>query len=124
MMVVDCFRDGPLEGVSADLAQAAVLVEKTAAVDAFSEIGPWSELARGIGFEVEAVVDRSQETTYDLTRLYRMARRFFKLPPIARTLSRRVAPRALQNVVCGLLMPYTVGYGFHRYLTVVLAKPE
>ncbi len=124
MMVIDCFRAGPLDSLSADLARAAVLVEKTAAVDEFAEISPWADLARAVGFDVHELVDRSSETSYDLTRLYRMARRFFKLPPIARSLSRRVAPRALQNVICGLLMPYTVGQGFHRYLSVLLTKPK
>lgn len=124
MMVIDCFRAGPLHEVSEELARAALLVEKTAAVDNFAEIGHWTDLARSLGFEVEEVVDRSAETTHDLARLYRMARRFFKLPPFARSLSRRVAPRALQNVICGLLMPYTVGQGFHRYLSVTLAKPK
>jgi ubiquinone/menaquinone biosynthesis C-methylase UbiE len=123
MMVVDCFRAGPLHEVPEELARAARLVEKTAAVDEFAEISRWTDLARNAGFEVEEVVDRSHETAHDLTRLYRMARRFFKLPPFARSLSRRVAPRALQNVICGLLMPYTVGEGVHRYMSAILIKP-
>lgn len=124
MMVIDCFRAGPLGELAPDLARAAVLVEKTAAVDAFSEIGVWLEMANSIGFSTKEAIDRSAETTHDLTRLYRMARRFFRLHPVARHLTRRVAPRALQNVICGLLMPYTVGEGAHRYMSVVLAKPE
>ena len=124
MMVVDCFRAGPLHEVSEELARAALLVEKTAAVDRFAEIGPWTDLARSVGFELKELVDRSTETSHDLARLYRMARRFFKLPPFARSLSRRVAPRALQNVICGLLMPYTVGQGIHRYMSAIIAKPR
>lgn len=123
MMVIDCFRAGPLAQFGDHLARAAVLVEKTAAVHQFATIGPWTDMARQMGFEVASVVDHSNETTHDLARLYRMAQRFFKLSPLARSLSRRVAPRAMQNVICGLLMPYTVGQGIHRYLKVVLEKP-
>src|SRR5690606_33508269 len=124
LMVVDCFRAGPLHEFPEELARAALLVEKTAAVDQFAEIGPSTDVPRGVGFEFDELVARSTETSHDLARLYRMARRFFKLPPFARSLSRRVAPRALQNVICGLLMPYTVGQGIHRYMSAVIAKPK
>jgi arsenite methyltransferase len=123
MMVFDCFRSRPLEAVSPQLAQAAVLVEKTAAVENFAVVDRWLHAANEIGFREIDVVDRSEETLYDLTRLYRMARRYFKLPAAARLLSKRIAPRALENVICGLLMPYTVGQGIHRYCSVVLEKP-
>jgi arsenite methyltransferase len=123
MMVFDCFRGRALAKVSPALAKAAILVEKTAAVDEFAPIDDWRQLARSVGFVEIEVVDRSAETAHDLSRLYRMARRYFRLPAAVRMLSRRVAPRAMQNVVCGLLMPHTVGAGVHCYFSVVLEKP-
>src|SRR5690606_34049721 len=99
MMVIDCFRACSLDQIPRNLAKASVLVERSAAVDQFAEIAPWEAMARQIGFDVIELADRSIETGHDLTRLYRMARRFFKMSPMARRLSRRIAPRALQNVI-------------------------
>ena len=123
MMVFDCFRGQPLASFAPTLANAAVLVEKTAAVEEFAQIDDWLALARQIGFVEIEVIDRSAETAHDLGRIHRMARRYFRLPAAVRSLSRRIAPRAMENVICGLLMPYTVGAGVHQYRSIVLEKP-
>lgn len=123
LMVIDCFRNAPLDSFDPLLARGAVLVEKTAAVDSFAVIKPWLQLAESIGFQEIEVVDRSSETAYDLTRLYQLAQRFFNMSPVAKLLRHAMPPLAQENAICGLLMPYTVGLGVHGYYSIVLEKP-
>ncbi|MGI9456872.1 MAG: methyltransferase domain-containing protein [Aeoliella sp.] len=123
MLVIDCFRNELLENLEEDLRRAALLVEKTAAVDAFALIGEWRELCESIGFHVRDVCDRSAETARDLARLYQMARRFFKMSLAVKVIRRAMPPLAVENAICGLLMPYTVGHGAHGYYSIVLEKP-
>lgn len=123
MMVIDCFRNQPLETLDDDLREAAELVEKTAAVDGFALIDEWRQMAGDVGFALVDCTDRSHETARDLQRLYRLARRFFKMSLAVKLIRRAMPERAMENAVCGLLMPYTVGHAAHGYYTVVLEKP-
>lgn len=124
MMVIDCFRNQPLDALTTDLGEAAVLVEKTAAVDGFAQIDEWREMADGVGFRLVDCTDRSHETARDLRRLYRLARRFFKMSLAVKLIRRAMPKLAMENAVCGLLMPYTVGHEAHGYYTLVLEKPK
>ncbi len=123
LMVIDCFRNQPLDVLPDDLRRAAVLVEKTAAVDSFAVLNDWQQLATDVGFEILGVTDHSAETARDLQRLYRLARRFFKMSLAVKLIRRAMPALALENAVCGLLMPYTVGQGAHGYYNIVLEKP-
>ncbi|QDU55970.1 class I SAM-dependent methyltransferase [Aeoliella mucimassa] len=123
MMVIDCFRNQPLESFDAPLQQAARLVEKTAAVDAFAVMDSWQAMATSLGFSLVSVVDRSADTATDLARLYRLSRRFFNMSLAVKLIRRTMPPLAVENAICGLLMPYTVGYSAHGYYSVVLEKP-
>lgn len=123
MMVIDCYRNQPLDAVDEQLREAALLVEKTAAVDKFAELEPWKQMVREVGFEVIECTDRSTETARDLRRLYRLSRRFFKMSLAVKLIRRAMPALAMENAVCGLLMPYTVGHSVHGYYTITLAKP-
>lgn len=123
MVVIDCFRSAPLESFPAELQRAALLVEKTAAVDAFAEFHGWTRMVKSLGFNILDATDRSHETAIDLARLYRLARRFFKMSAAVRLIRRAMPPLAMESSVCGLLMPYTVGHGAHAYYSMVLEKP-
>ena len=122
-MVIDCFRRAPLDELPDDLRQAALLVEKTAAVDAFAVLTEWQQMIEKVGFKIASVSDRSAETARDLERLYRLARRFFKMSMAVKLIRRAMPALAMENAVCGLLMPYTVGQGAHGYYNIVLKKP-
>lgn len=124
LVVIDCFRRLPLEEFDSELALAAALVEKTAAVDHFAVLPDWLELAKRIGFSQVTVVDRSNETSHDLERLYRLSRRFFKMSIAVRVAKKVMPPLAVENTICGLLMPYTVGHDVHVYCEAVLEKPQ
>lgn len=123
MMVIDCFRNAPLNTFDDDMQRAAVLVEKTAAVDAFAEVDSWKEMVRTVGFDIMVSTNRSSETARDLARLYKLGRRFFKMSAAVKLIRRAMPPLAMENSVCGLLMPYTVGQGAHGYYSFVLEKP-
>ena len=72
LVVIDCFRQKPLDELDADLQLAAKLVEKTTAVDGFAVVNQWLELARSIGFFVLEVHDESEHVVHNLARLYRL----------------------------------------------------
>lgn len=123
MLVIDCFRNAPLESLDDNLKTAARLVEKTAAVDAFAVVDDWKQLVCELGFELQSVTDHSAETATDLSRLYRLSRRFFKMSQAVKLIRRTMPALAMENAVCGLLMPFTVGLGAHGYYSIVLEKP-
>ena len=111
LVVIDCFRQKPLGEFALDLQLAAKLVEKTTAVDGFAVIDPWLELVRSIGFGILEANDESDYVAHNLERLYRLARGFFDDPALVDTVRETVPPLMLQNAICGMLMPYTVGGG-------------
>lgn len=122
LVVIDCWRGGPLESFPPEVREAAQLVEKTTAVNAFSALSDWASMADEQGMKLVMQIDHSAETEQNLARLYRLARRFFRMPRAARAIARAFPPLLLENAVCGLLMPYTVGHGAHAYATVVVEK--
>lgn len=122
LVIVDCFRQRPLAELSDDLQLAARLVEKTTAVDGFAVISQWLELVRSIGFEVLEVNDESEHVAQNLGRFYRLARGFFDDPKLVDTVRQTVPPLMLQNAICGMLMPYTVGGGSHGYYSIALTR--
>jgi ubiquinone/menaquinone biosynthesis C-methylase UbiE len=122
LVAIDCFRRAPLEGLPTELWQAAQLVEKTTAVDAFRGVEEWIRIAQEAGLKLVECIDHSAETEQNLARLYGLARRYFKLSLVARALANAFPPLLLENAVCGLLMPYTVGLGAHAYCTIIVEK--
>ena len=122
LIVIDCFRDAPLEDYEDDLRLAVQLVEKTTAVDKFAVLDRWCDDAEAIGFSVTEKLDLSAETSHNLARLYSLSRRFFKMPLAARAFLKAFPQRLLENSVSGMLMPFTVGAGAHRYCLVELER--
>jgi len=122
LVVVDCFRQRPLAELDADLQLAVKLVEKTTAVDGFAVIGEWLDLVRLVGFSVLEVSDESGHVCHNLARFYRLARGFFDDSKLVETVRQTVPPLMLQNAICGLMMPYTVGGGAHGYYSIALVR--
>lgn len=122
LVVIDCFRDAPLENYDEDLRLAIQLVEKTTAVDKFAVLDSWCADAEAIGLAVTEKLDLSAKTSHNLARLYSLSRRFFKMPRAARAFLKAFPQRLLENSVSGMLMPFTVGQGAHRYCLVELER--
>ena len=122
LVVIDCFRRVPLESLDHELRQAALLVEKTAAVDRFAVADEWLKLATSVGLREVETRDLSSETRENLARLHSLARRFFKMPVAMRAMAKAFPPMLRENSICGLLMPFTVGLGAHAYQMMVVEK--
>jgi len=122
LLVIDCFRGAELETCDEPLQLAARLVEKTMAVNEFAVLQPWSKTVEEIGFTWLEQIDLSCSIRHNLERFYRLARRYFKMPRAARAFSHAFPERLLENSISGLLMPFTVGSGVHRYMFCVLER--
>ncbi|MEN1680613.1 MAG: methyltransferase domain-containing protein [Planctomycetota bacterium] len=120
LVVIDCFRAAPLETLDAPLQRAARLVERTTAVEGFRCVGDWIETAGRAGLQLVETRDLSAETSDNLARLHRLAKRYFKMPAAFRALTKAFPKRMMENGICGLLMPYTVGFGAHTYQAIVV----
>ena len=121
-IVIDCFRQSPLDSYDADLQLAGSLVEKTMAVEEFAVLDDWLRVAGDQGFRVCEQLDLSEAISHNLARFYSLSRRFFKMPLAARAFLKAFPPRLIENAISGLLMPFTVGSGVHRYYLVTLEK--
>jgi arsenite methyltransferase len=121
-VVIDCFRQAPFVEYDADLQLAARLVEKTMAVDEFAVVNLWLQVAEEHGFKIVEQLDLSESISHNLARFYSLARRFFKMPLAARAFLKAFPPRLIENAISGLLMPFTVGSGMHRYYLLTLEK--
>ena len=122
MIVVDCFRHAPLANFAEDLQQAARLVEKTMAVEEFAVLDMWLEHAQAQGLTLIDQKELSDQISQNLARFYSLSRRDFKLPLAARAFLKAFPPRLIENAISGLLMPFTVGSGLHRYYLLCLEK--
>jgi len=122
LLVVDCFRRRPLDKLSPDLQLAARLVEKTTAVGEFAVIDQWFNLVESLGLRVLESRDETNFVIHNLERFYRMARGLFDDPALVDALRQTVPPLLLQNAICGLLMPFTVGGGAHGYYSIALER--
>jgi len=122
LVVIDCFRLQPLEIFAPELQQAAQLVEKTTAVNAFSLLDEFRGAISADGFQELECVDLSAATRSDLARLYKLARMYFKSPSIVRSAGRALKPKLIENAIAGLLMPFTVGYRAHGYYALAFER--
>ncbi len=122
LVVIDCFRDAPLDDYDPDMQLAARLVEKTMAVEEFAVLADWLQHAEKKGLFVLEQRDFSADISHNLARFYSLSRRFFKMPLAARAFLKAFPQRLLENAISGLLMPFTVRSGVHRYYMLTLEK--
>ncbi|TWU25649.1 class I SAM-dependent methyltransferase [Bythopirellula polymerisocia] len=122
LIVIDCFRDAPLETYDTNLQLAARLVEKTMAVEEFAVCDDWLQQAQEEDLSLIELQDLSSNISHNLARFYSLSRRFFKMPMAARAFLKAFPQRLLENSISGLLMPFTVGGGVHRYYMLTLEK--
>jgi SAM-dependent methyltransferase len=124
LIVIDCFRNRPLNEFDEQLQLAALLVEKTTAVDAFSVVNDFVAMSESNGFKMLERRDLCDAVAHNLERLYGLARRFFNMRAGMWAMKKTFGARLLENAICGLLMPFTVGNGVHGYYSIVLEKIE
>jgi SAM-dependent methyltransferase len=122
LIVIDCFRAQDFSALDSNMQLAVQLVEKTMAVDKFWSLARWKDVAVEEGLTTIESVDLSEEISHNVARFYSLSRRFFKMPRAARAFLKAFPPRLLQNAISGLLMPFTVASGAHRYQLCVLER--
>lgn len=92
------------------------------AVDQFAQLDAWLDHAAEEGLALMEQLDLSAEISHNLARFYSLSRRFFKMPLAARAFLKAFPQRLLENAISGMLMPFTVGSGLHRYMLLTLEK--
>jgi ubiquinone/menaquinone biosynthesis C-methylase UbiE len=123
-IVIDGFRKKPSEAITADEQKAAILVEKTMAVEKGLTLDEFLNLARHAGFTGQEYQDLSDAIMPNLKRLEGLARKFFRFPFLARRTAKLLPPYLVKNTIAGLLMPTTVSNGIHGYFVVNLTKDQ
>lgn len=122
LILFDGYRELQPETMSVDEKLAIALVEKSMAVAAFQQIGPFIAQAEAAGFELVANDSLVDAVMPSLKRLDRLARLFLSVPPLTRRwLARRPAPRG-DNLAAAALMRHTVSMGLQGYRQLVLRK--
>lgn len=121
-VLFDGFSDPNLSQHSKDIQTAVRLVELTMAVKQFPPVEQWLSIATSVGFNVLSTKDLSDAILPNLERFQILARGFYKYPKFSQQLTRVLPPALVKNSVAGLLMPFTVSAGAHRYYSLVLEK--
>ncbi|MFH1000931.1 MAG: class I SAM-dependent methyltransferase, partial [Bacteroidota bacterium] len=106
----------------ANLVTAAILTEKSMAVNKFENIDIWLKIAQQTGFTIKLEQDLSKAIMPNLKRLQFLARGYFKYPFLSRIFLRILPLNMVMNSIAGLLMPFTLQNKAHVYYKIILEK--
>lgn len=121
-IVIDGFRCADFDSFTIDLKTAAKLTESSMAVGKPWKINEWTSLCEKVGFKVEIMEDLSKAIMPNLLRFQYLARGFFKYPALSKILIKILPFSLVQNVIAGVLMPFTIGAGLQRYYKIILNR--
>lgn len=121
-VLYDGFRQIGFESLADNLVQAAILTEKSMAVNRSEKIDTWLEIARKIGFKLKVRTDLSKAIMPNLGRLQILARRYFKYPFLSKIFLQILPQDMVMNTIAVLLMPFTVHNKAHCYYKLILEK--
>jgi SAM-dependent methyltransferase len=121
-ILYDGFRMNHFLNLPDDLIRAAILTEKSMAVNTSLEIDQWLQIAKEIGFKVSICDNISTAIMPNLGRLQRLARAYFKYPFIAKFILVFLSREMLINSIAGLLMPFVIHNNAQGYYKIVLHK--
>lgn len=116
------FRNVGFEKYPANLVTAAILTEKSMAVNKFENIDIWLKIAQQIGFTIKVEQDLSKAIMPNLKRLQFLARGYFKYPFLSKIFLRILPLNMVMNSIAGLLMPFTLHNKAHVYYKIILEK--
>jgi len=121
-ILYDGFRQSGFEDLSDPLRHAAILVEKSLAVDKFENIDAWLKMAAQAGFKIRATKDLSRAVMPTLGKLQLLSRKYFEYPWVSK-LFLKILPRdMMMNTIAVLLMPFTIQHKAHGYYKIILEK--
>lgn len=118
----DGFRLSGFDGLSEPLRQAAILVEKSLAVDRFEIIDSWLDMAAQTGFKIKEKKDLSSAVMPTLGKLQLLARKYFEYPLLSKLFLKILPREMMMNTIAVLLMPFTMQHNAHGYYKIVLEK--
>ena len=118
------FRQVGFNKLPTNLKKAAVITEKSMAVNRFEQLDIWLEIAQEVGFKVSIQVDLSKSIMPNLARLQSLSRKYFKYPFLSKSILLFLPRNMVMNSIAGMLMPFTVYNKAHCYQKIILEKPE
>ncbi|MGD0278810.1 MAG: methyltransferase domain-containing protein [Smithella sp.] len=121
-VLYDGFRQTGFESLTDNLVQAAIITEKSLAVNRSEKIDTWLEIAGKIGFKLKVTTDLSKAIMPNLGRLQILARKYFKYRFLSKIILKILPQDMLMNSVAVLLMPFTVHNKAHGYYKLILEK--
>lgn len=121
-VLYDGFRQIGFESLPDNLIKAAILTEKSLAVNRFERIDAWLKLAVQAGFKVKVKQDLSQAIMPNLARLQLLARKYFEFPLLSKMFLKLFPENAMGNCIAVLLMPFTFHNRAHGYYKIILEK--
>ena len=121
-LLYDGYKGEKFDKISENLKTAAMLTEKSMAVNYFEKIDVWTAAAVEIGFKIKIISDQSEPIRPNLERCQRWARRYYKNTFLSKMLIRILPKGMLINSIAGLLMPFTVYNNAHRYYKIIIEK--
>jgi ubiquinone/menaquinone biosynthesis C-methylase UbiE len=121
-IVYDGFRQTGFESLPDNLVQAAIITEKSLAVNRFEKIDAWLEMAVQTGFQIKVKQDLSQAVLPNLGKLQLLANKYFDFPFLSKIFIRKFRQYTLMNCMAVLLMPFTMYNKAHCYYKIILEK--
>ncbi|MFA7272288.1 MAG: class I SAM-dependent methyltransferase [Crocinitomicaceae bacterium] len=116
------FRTANFDQCSDIQKEAAVLIEKTMAVNHGHNIEIWLDMARKIGFEIQQNNDISEAILPNLKRFHRLALKYFKYRFLAKLALVFFSKNLIKNTIAGSLMPFSIVQKIQSYNRIVLVK--
>jgi ubiquinone/menaquinone biosynthesis C-methylase UbiE len=118
------FKEEGFENLSESLKKAAILTEKSMAVNNFEKIDDWLKIASDTGFKVKVISELSEAIMPNLGRFQVWARGYYKYPFLSRIFLKILPKDMVMNSIAGLLMPFTVHNNAHGYYKIILEEKE
>lgn len=121
-VLYDGFRGNGFENLPDNLMQAAILTEKSLAVNRFEKIDTWLEYSRKAGFKLKSGTDLSMAVMPTLGKLQLLSRKYFEFPFLAKSFLKLFPRDMMMNTIAVLLMPFTLHNKAHCYYRIILEK--
>jgi ubiquinone/menaquinone biosynthesis C-methylase UbiE len=121
-VLYDGFRQLDFESLPDNLVHAAILVEKSLAVNRFERIDTWLEIAGNVGFKLNVKKDLSKAIMPNLGKLQFLARKYFEYPFLSKIFLRILPQDMIMNTIAVLLLPFTMHNKAHCYYKIILEK--
>lgn len=119
----DAYKGEGFNNLPENLKTAAMLTEKSMAVNYFEQIDIWTAIATEVGFKVVVVSDKREPIRANLERCQRWARGFYKRPFLSKLFLMILPKGLLINSIAGMLMPFTIYNKAHTYNKIIIEKP-